>query len=210
MRNESTSPTTDGGLTCQASADSILDYGQYEILSTGNFLCSTPTLNSTMDFSIRSVEDGVVDSPPDRKPRLPVLFSPSPLRSREIRASSATASGRGTQKRLYGDANYPICSPVVKSLVQVEPRDKIVHVPVISPSLPHERASTQVGRLKRKLDGPSCIQSSARSWDSWERRSLQAQQWEHIRQVGWISKGGYSRGPEILMAREKLKTTSRS
>ena len=59
-------------LPCQASADSILDYGQYMILSTGNFLCSLPTVNSIMDFSVKPIEEGVVDSPPNSKLRLPI------------------------------------------------------------------------------------------------------------------------------------------
>ena len=40
-----------GGLQCKASAESIMDYGQNIVLSTGNFLCSAPSVNSTMDFS---------------------------------------------------------------------------------------------------------------------------------------------------------------
>ena len=110
MQRNSMLSTPDGGLPCQASEDSILDYGQYEILSTGNFLCSAPTLNSTMDFSSKHVEDGVVDSPPEKKPRLPVSYSPSPLRSREAHrlSISPTASDIGTQRKLYGDANYAI------------------------------------------------------------------------------------------------------
>ena len=75
-------------LPCQASADSILDYEQYVIFSTGNFLYSAPMVNSTMDFSVKPIEEGVVDSPPNSKLRLPILYSPSPLRSMDRRASS--------------------------------------------------------------------------------------------------------------------------
>ena len=82
----STAPTL--ALPYQASADSILDYGQYVILSTGNFLCLAPTVNSTMDFSIKPIEEGVVDSPPNSMLRLPISCSPSPLRSMDRRASS--------------------------------------------------------------------------------------------------------------------------
>ena len=53
----------EGGLPCAASADSILDYGQFLILSTGNFLCSAATANSTMDFSTKPIDDSIVDSP---------------------------------------------------------------------------------------------------------------------------------------------------
>ena len=38
MVSMSTSLALDCQLKCHASADSILDYGQYVILSTGNFL----------------------------------------------------------------------------------------------------------------------------------------------------------------------------
>ena len=102
--------TLDGGLSCQASKDSILDYGQYAILSTGNFLCFAPMLNSTMDFSGKHVEDGVVDSPQEKKSSLPVSYLPSPLHSTEARrlSISPTVSDMGTQRKLYGDANYAI------------------------------------------------------------------------------------------------------
>lgn len=54
-------------LQCEVSADSIMDYGQNVLLSTGNFLCSAPSVNSTMDFSKKLVDDGVVDSPLEKK-----------------------------------------------------------------------------------------------------------------------------------------------
>ena len=62
--------------------------------------------------------------------------------------------------------------------------------------------------LKRKLIGPSRSHLLSSTWDSWERRSLQAQWQEHIRQEGSYDKGSYSRGPEILKAMEKLKSIS--
>ena len=65
MVSTSTSLAPNCQLKCHTSADSILDYGQYVILSTGNFLCFAPTGNSTMDFSTLPVNDGVVDSPPE-------------------------------------------------------------------------------------------------------------------------------------------------
>ena len=104
----STAPTL--ALPCQASADSILDYGQYVILSTGNFLCSAPTVNSTMDFSVKPIEEGMVDSPPNSKLRLPISCSPSPLRSMHRRASSMLpdSSDKGTQRKLYGEETIPI------------------------------------------------------------------------------------------------------
>ena len=99
-------------LLCQASVDSILDYGQYVILSTGNFLFSAPTVNSTMDFSVKPIEEGVVDSPPNSKLRLPILCSPSPLRLMDCYASSMlpTSSDKGTQRKLYGEESIPIAT----------------------------------------------------------------------------------------------------
>ena len=106
----STAPTL--ALPCQAFADSILDYGQYVILSTGNFLCSTPTINSTMDFFVKPIEEGVVDSPLNSKLRLPILCSPLPLCSMDCRASSMSPDSRnkGMQRKLYGEEIVPIAT----------------------------------------------------------------------------------------------------
>ena len=38
------------GRQCEASAESIMDYGQNIVLSMGNFVCSAPSMNSTMDL----------------------------------------------------------------------------------------------------------------------------------------------------------------
>ena len=62
--------------------------------------------------------------------------------------------------------------------------------------------------LKKKLVGPSHSHLLSSIWDSWERRSLQAERWEHIRQEGSYDKGSYSQGPKILKAMEKLKSIS--
>ena len=104
-------------LPCQACADSILDYGQYVILSTGNFLCSAPTVNSTMDFSVKPIEEGVVDSPPNTKLRMPISCSPSPLRLMHHRALSMSldSSDKGTQRKLYGEETIPIAAAATTS-----------------------------------------------------------------------------------------------
>ena len=44
-----------------------MDYGQHILLSTGYFFCSAPSLNLTMDFSKKPMEDKVVDSVLERK-----------------------------------------------------------------------------------------------------------------------------------------------
>ena len=205
---KTTLSTPDGVLPCQASEDSILDYGQYEILSTGNFLCSAPTLNSTMDFSGKHVEDGVVDSPLEKKPRLLVSCSPSPLRSREASRLSTlpTTSDKGTQRKLYGDANYAILEEIPQTPKESRANFAELHIVPLPRSRKYVLSTERY--LKRKLVGPSCSHSSSSTWDSWECRSLQAQRREHIRQERSYDKGSYSRGREILEAMEKLKSIS--
>ena len=68
---------------CTASVDSVMDIWAYAISqhSKGNLLYSTPTTQSTMDYSSMAVEDGVVDSPPSRGAPL-AMNSPSPLRGK--------------------------------------------------------------------------------------------------------------------------------
>ena len=96
-----------GGLQCKASAKSIMEYGQNIVLSTGNFLYSAPSVNSTMDFSKKQVEDGVVDSPIEKKVKVAVGCS---LVSTCKRAEAATMSVsdvvRLMQRKVYEDANY--------------------------------------------------------------------------------------------------------
>ena len=71
------------GRQCEASTKSIMDYGQNIVLSTGNFLCSTPSMNSTMDFSKKQVEDGVVDTPIEKKVKVAVGNSALSLHANE-------------------------------------------------------------------------------------------------------------------------------
>ena len=86
-----------------------MDYGQHVLLSTGNFLCSTPSLNSTMDFSKKRMEDEVVDSVLERKSeQFSVLDSPSKVSAMDVQASTSSLSTivRLMQRKVYGDANY--------------------------------------------------------------------------------------------------------
>ena len=208
MQEKVSSSTMDGSFPCQASKDSVFDYGQYEILSMGNFLCSAPTMVSTMDFSAKHVEDGVVDSPLEKKPHLVVSCLPSPLRSIDVCTlwKSPTSLDKGTQRKLYGDANYATLE--VKPQILDELNKKIVELPIVPLARPHKYVLNTERYLKRKLIGPSRSHSSTSTWDLWERRSLQAQRREHIHQEGSYDKGSYSRGPEILKAMEKLKSIS--
>ena len=81
-----------GGLQCEASTESIMDYGQNIVLSTGNFLCSAPSVNSTMDFSKKQVEDGVVDSPIEKKVKVAIENSASSLHTKERKAATMSVS----------------------------------------------------------------------------------------------------------------------
>ena len=198
-------------LPCEASANSILDYGQYVILSTGNFLCSAPTVNSTMDFSVKPVDEGVVDSPPNTKLHMPIPCSPLPLRSMHRRASSLlpNSSDKGTQRKLYGEETIPIAT----AATTLNAKQSGLPLSTITPVVARTRRrvlSSQQGRFKRpKQSGSFSTVASTPSYDSWENRSLEVQKQQQLHEyVGQIHKGGYSRGPEILKAMEKQRSAS--
>ena len=93
---------------CAASADSILDYGQYAISQsgTGHIMYSAATAQPTMDFSTKPINDGVVDSPPYGGKRPHPVSSPSPLKSRTLITSPRFGSSRvgAPQRKLYDDS----------------------------------------------------------------------------------------------------------
>lgn len=97
----------DFDFSCAASADSILDYGQYAISQsgTGHIMYSAATAQSTMDFSTKPINDGVVDSPPYGGKRPLSVCSPSPLKSRTLISSPRVRQGPGgaPQRKLYDD-----------------------------------------------------------------------------------------------------------
>ena len=205
----STAPTL--ALPCQASADSILDYGQYVILNTGNFLCSAPMVNSTMDFSVKPIEEGVVDSPPNSKLHLPISCSPSPLRSMDRRASSMLpgSSEKGTQRKLYGEESIPIKTATKMPKANQTALPLPTTAPVVAPTRRRVLSLLQ-GRYKRpKMRRSFSMVASTPSYDSSENKSLQVQRQQQLLEYGGqIHKGGYSHGPEILRAMEKLKSAS--
>ena len=96
------------GLQCKASAESIMDYRLNIVLSTGNFLCSAPSVNSPMDFSKKRVEDGVVDSPIEKQVKVAIVNSPSSLHAKERKAATMSISDvvRLIWRKVYEDANY--------------------------------------------------------------------------------------------------------
>ena len=97
-----------GGLQCEASTESIMDYGQNIVLSMGNFLCSAPFVNSTMDFSKKRVEDGVVDSPIEKKVKVAVGNSALSVHEKQQKAATMSVSDvvRLMWRKVYEDANY--------------------------------------------------------------------------------------------------------
>ena len=229
----------EGGLPCAASTDSILDYGQFLILSIGNFLCSAATANSTMDFSTKPIDDSVVDSPPSGSQRLPISCSLSPLQPPR-RPTSPLNSDRGPQRKLYVEDQGPAISIEMRSDVpSVLGEDRQHSIPVQQ----HQRFSSQGKQLKRSqglyggeanatmsdeilkplpkrrvlsvarlLNRPvpeMSIQDVCRSWNAADKKSLKMQRREFsLQQSGGSC--GYSRGPEILKAFEKLKSKSHS
>ena len=198
-------------LPCEASANSILDYGQYVILSTGNFLCSAPTVNSTMDFSIKPINEGMVDSPPNTKLHMPISCSPSPLRSmhRHALSMSPNSSNKGTQRKLYREETIPIATATTTSNAKQTGLPLPTTTPAVAPTR-RRVLSSQQGRFKRpKQSGSFSMVASTPSYDSWENRSLEVQKQQQLREyMEQIHKGGYSRGPKILKAMEKQRSAS--
>ena len=88
----------------------MMEYWQNTLLSTGNFLCSAPSMNSTMDFSMKPLEDGVVDSPLKKNVKVSIIYLASSLLATEVHVPNATMSlsdiVRLMQRKVYKDANY--------------------------------------------------------------------------------------------------------
>ena len=88
----------------------MMDYGQNILLSIGNFLCSAPSMNSTMDIFKKPLEDGMVDSPLKKNMKVSVSYWVSSLLATEVQVPDATMSlsdvVRLMQKKVYKDANY--------------------------------------------------------------------------------------------------------
>ena len=154
------------------------------IMSTGNFLCSAPTVNSTMDFSVKPIKEGVVDSPPNSKLCLPILCSPLPLCLMDCRASSMSpdSSDNGTQRKLYGEETIPVAT----ATRMPKAKQTALPLPIAAPAiLPTRRRvlSSQQGRYKRpKQSGSFSTVASTPSYDSWEKRSLQVQKQQQLRE----------------------------
>ena len=76
-------PIIEYGGKSTASHNSFSDYGQFAISQSvvGHIMYSAKTVESTMDFFVMPIDDGVVDSPPFNGGKRPNLVSsPSPLK----------------------------------------------------------------------------------------------------------------------------------
>ena len=106
---------------CTASVDSVMDIGAYAFSqhSKGNLLYSAATAQSTMDYLLKAVDDGVVDSPPSRGASLAVN-SPSPLRGKgKLKSSELNwQDSNGAQRNLcLGLSPAPYMRSVVVELL---------------------------------------------------------------------------------------------
>jgi hypothetical protein len=84
--------------------------------SKGNFLYSTATTNSTMDSSTKTMNDGVVDSPPNCNAQSVTVSSPSPLRAKSMttaRIHDSFGDSRSSRK-LYDIPSFSLPSGMVK------------------------------------------------------------------------------------------------
>ena len=152
-----------------------------------------------------------MDSPPNSKLCLPILCSPSPLRSMDRLAlfMSPASSDKGTQRKLYGEESIPIATAIRTPKANQTALPLPTTAPAVAPTR-RRVLSSQQGRYKRpKKSGSFSTVASTPSYNSSENRSLQVQRKPQLCEYrGQIHKGGYSRGPEILKAMEKLRSAS--
>jgi hypothetical protein len=94
--------------------DSILDYGQFAKFQSavGHIMVSTTTLQSTMDFSTKHIDAGVVDSPPNGGKKILPVSSPSPLKLQTRPISPRLHSNDLIQRKLYVDVG--LSAPIHK------------------------------------------------------------------------------------------------
>ena len=162
-----------------------------------------------MDFSTKPVEDGVVDSPPRGAHRLRKSCSPSPLRSWDPITSrmSPSASERVPPKKLYQDFEKSNSVAGMGSAVLEASHKEMVQVPSQAPTLPRPRVQSLGVRKTKTHEGGPPTQRDPRCFDAWDQKFIQMQKLQHLRQY-MKTNDGYSRGPEIMKAMEKLKSKS--
>ena len=113
-------PQIDCALRCAPSADSFSDYKQFAISQSGlgHIMYSAATAQSTLDFSIMPVDEGVVDSPSNGGKCPLTRSSPSPVKIRARSTSPGLVSQMNvvTQRKLYEkDVDVLHCSKVCAS-----------------------------------------------------------------------------------------------
>ena len=113
-------PQIDCALRCAPSTDSFSDYGQFAISqsSLGHIMYSAATTQSTMDFSIMPVDEGVVDSPSNGGKCSLTRSSPSPVKicARSTSPGLVLQMNVVTQRKLYEeDVDVLHCSKVCAS-----------------------------------------------------------------------------------------------
>ena len=98
--------------------DSVLDCGGggFSLQSKGNFLYSAATTNSTMDSSVKTMEDGVEDSPPNRNAQPLRVSSLSPLKAKSTTQTGCLGSFGDSRSscKLYNIPSSSSPSKVVK------------------------------------------------------------------------------------------------
>ena len=110
-------PKNGCGILSAASADSYSDYGQFAISQSGlgHIMYSAMTTRSTIDFSAKPIEDGVVNSPPNREKHSKAMCSPSPLKQQQQSMSPTVFPSTNVfaPRKLYNEAiAMPIPSEV--------------------------------------------------------------------------------------------------
>ena len=103
--------------------DSILDCGRggFLLQSKGNFLYFAAIANSTMDNFAKTIEDGVVDSPPNRNARPLRVSSPSSLKTKSTtqrRCPGSFGDSRSSRK-FYNIPSSSSPSLVVKVFLRI-------------------------------------------------------------------------------------------
>ena len=105
-------------------------------------------------FSKKQVEDGVVDSPIEKKVQVAVVFSPSSLHAKESKVATMSLSDviRLMQRKVYEDANYGTLVPEVPSTCLNDRHDVGGHATSSTSSGRQKNVLSIVQVLKRKRD----------------------------------------------------------
>ena len=113
-------PNIEYGGKSIASHDSFSNYGQFAISQSavGHIMYSTKTAQSTMDFSVMPIDDGVVDSPPNGGKRPNSVSSPSPLKicRRSTSPQERSRMNPESQRKLYSEPTNQLPAHLVRGV----------------------------------------------------------------------------------------------